>query len=360
MGNNSNLQLDNVVGNGEFTVDAWVKFNNNGLGTGGLGPVTTNLNYAPIGDESIVDKMSAAGPVDISGPIPGVGYVIPNTDGWRLLKQTDNLFWFCFGGGTGVNACDPTIAPVALSTTPVVANTWYEVTAVKTTTDISLYVDGVLQGSPVPMTSFTDSQSTDMLIGRSALEGSFMNGEIDEVEIFNTALTQPEIGAIVNTGTAGNCKKPATCKTISISGSMEGNLPIAASSTVKAGYDFIIPGGDAAYETFTDAGVTLNVICPGNSDRTLTIALPTQTYDDVGGVGRGPATWLPSASQSSSLVYQGSTVSNVCGTQTGHASQGATFTAEVCSTDSVDPVAIRFHYSDNTSGSWSGTASVTP
>ena len=148
-----------------------------------------------------------------------------------------------------------------------------------------------------------------------------------------------------------------SCNTISISGSTEGNLPIAAGSTVQAGYDFTMPGSHPdAHVTFTNASVTVQVTCPDNSVHPLTIALPTQTYDD----STNSSAWLPSGDQNSSLVYQGSTVSTVCGSQTGHAPQGATFTAQVCSDDAVNKVNVRFHYRDNSAGGWSGTKSVTP
>src|SRR5947199_9852261 len=69
-GNAPNLH----VSGGDFTVEAWVRFN-------ALG-----------GDMSIMDKMSASG---------------VNTDGWRLIKQGDNRFWFCLGGGGGNRSHDP-------------------------------------------------------------------------------------------------------------------------------------------------------------------------------------------------------------------------------------------------------------
>ena len=138
---------------------------------------------------------------------------------------------------------------------------------------------------------------------------------------------------------------------------MEGNLPIVAGSTVQAGYDFTMTGSHPeAHVTFTNASVTVNVTCPDNSVHPLTISLPTQTYHDP----LNSNAWLPSDDQNSSSVYQGSTISNVCGTQTGHAPQGATFTERVCSDDAVDKVNVRFHYRDNSAGGWSETKSVVP
>ena len=155
----------------------------------------------------------------------------------------------------------------------------------------------------------------------------------------------------------GNAAPPPNCNTISISGSMEGNLAIAAGSTVQAGYDFTMPGSHPdAHVTFTNGSVTLQVTCPDNSVHPLIIDLPTLVYDDP----QNSSAWLPSGDQSSSLVFQGSTISTVCGTQTGHAPKGATFTAQVCSDDAVNKVNVRFHYRDNSSGGWSGTKSVTP
>ena len=61
VGNAPNLH----VSQGDFTVDAWVNFN------------------ALRGDMSILDKMSPSG---------------VNRDGWRLVKQGNDRFWFCFGG----------------------------------------------------------------------------------------------------------------------------------------------------------------------------------------------------------------------------------------------------------------------
>ncbi len=57
------------VSSGDFTVDTWVLFNS-----------TNGASF----DMSLVDKMNPNG---------------QNTDGWRLIKQNDNRFWFCLGGG---------------------------------------------------------------------------------------------------------------------------------------------------------------------------------------------------------------------------------------------------------------------
>jgi hypothetical protein len=153
------------------------------------------------------------------------------------------------------------------------------------------------------------------------------------------------------------CDAPPVCSAgVSISGSMEGNLPVNPGDTIKAGFDFTVPGSHAADTvTFSNVSVTLPVQCPNGSTDTLTIPIPNQTITDPANDG---GDWFPSGDQNSPLVYQGSITapSNLCGGEQGHAPQGATFTASLAASTN-DSVHVRFHYSDNTSGSWSGTNS---
>ena len=173
------------VSSGEFTVDAWVRFNDLDHPPGG------NIG-APQGDMSIVDKMSASG---------------INTDGWRLIKQHDNRFWFCLGGGGTVgNGCGPASHTV-FSQTVAATGVWYHVAAVKTATSFSIYVNGVLEDSR-PLPSFLDTHSADLRIGSYVAQGAHLNGLVDEVELFNRALTPTEVQSIHNAGSAGKCKTP--------------------------------------------------------------------------------------------------------------------------------------------------------
>ena len=210
LGNASNLHVSSA----DFTVDAWVLFN--ALSH----PPGANIG-APQGDMSIVDKMSASG---------------VNTDGWRLLKQNDNRFWFCLGGGTGNRCFDP--AFTVFSTTPAVPSVWFHVTAVKSSTSFAIYVNGVLEDIRSPVPSFLDTNSADLRIGSYVLEGSHLNGLVDEVEIYNRALTSEEIQAIFNAGSAGKCKvttvaidiKPGSLPN-SINPKSKGVIPVAILTT---------------------------------------------------------------------------------------------------------------------------------
>jgi hypothetical protein len=160
------------VSAGDFTVDAWVYF-----------------------DQSIVDKMD-----------DNLGL---NSNGWRLINQAaSDLFWFCLGGTAGSNGCSLGTSTTVTSTTNVASGTWYFVAGVKTSSQLSMYVNGTLENT-TQLGPFTDKNSTDLLFGAkdsNDMAGAYLNGLVDEVELFNVALTPAEIAAIYGAGHNGKCK----------------------------------------------------------------------------------------------------------------------------------------------------------
>ena len=156
---------------GDFTIGVWVFFN------------------AISGDMSIVDKM-----------VNTVGSA--NNDGWRLLKQTDNRFWFCFGGGTK-NGCDSQGLPAfgVFSSTKAMTGVWYHIAVVKSTANFSIYVNGQLQDSRYSLPNFLDTQSPNLLIGNNASYRAYLNGLIDEAKVYNRALSESEIQQLYRGGT---------------------------------------------------------------------------------------------------------------------------------------------------------------
>jgi len=107
---------------------------------------------------------------------------------------------------------------------------------------------------------------------------------------------------------------------------MEGNLQVAPGATLRAGYDFTLPGNkNSLTMTVSAAQVTFAVACVSGatpSSPTLTVTLTDQTYQITNDQ------WYPSGDQSSPLVYQGSvTVPDLCGGGTISLAKGGTFTA---------------------------------
>ena len=166
-----------------FTVSAFVKFN-------ALSHPPGSNGGRPPGDMSIVDKIANTG--------------IDNADGWRLLKQDDGFFWFCFGGGPGANGCVEGAPTTVISTTAPVVGVWYNVVGVLSKSEIAIYVNGVKEGAK-PLPSFTDSHSANMRIGSSAQGGgyAYFDGVIDEVTFHKRALNSRAIEALCAEKNAG-------------------------------------------------------------------------------------------------------------------------------------------------------------
>lgn len=174
LGNDPSLHLSD----GEFTVEAWVRFDQAGFA----------------GDASIVDKMWPDG---------------PNTDGWRLIKQADGHIWFCFGPGGGANGCGDRSSHTVRTTSAVTYDTWYHVAGVLSSTHFRIYLDGVMEYEKVRPV-FTDTHRSNLRIGfYNPLESfSDLDGRVDEVTIYNRALSSAEIQGIFDAGSAGKCTTP--------------------------------------------------------------------------------------------------------------------------------------------------------
>lgn len=152
--------------------------------------------------------------------------------------------------------------------------------------------------------------------------------------------------------------------TVSIKGSMEGDLKIKPGDLLGGGYDF---NGDAgASVTVSAAQVVLKGYCePANTPYSITISMADYTttsdggWDPSGDQSYPGATWQGSYQTASTLCGGGSNIFEVNqGTGGGEAYFSASFSANV-----PQSLNVRFHYADHTqngSGSWSGTASVVP
>lgn len=192
------------------------------------------------------------------------------------------------------------------------------------------------------------------------------------------------LGAAV--GLVGSAGPAFAATNITISGSMEGATKASPGDWISAGYDFTMPGAHAAGDvTFVGAQVVVHYMCDADHSITGDIIIPLAggPYTDPA----GSSSWFPGAgSQQVAAVWQGAVAApDVCGGGLLSLANGATFTADVQSTNTVDDVHVRFHYdvaaskgshlnlncsstTDNPdpngvgacSASWSATVSLTP
>jgi len=86
--------------------------------------------------------------------------------------------------------------------------TFQHVAATYDGTTMRIYVDGVEKAN-MPASGTIDPRTDPFVIGRNVPNPAVVwQGLIDELELYNRALSQPEIAAIFNAGTAGKCKPP--------------------------------------------------------------------------------------------------------------------------------------------------------
>jgi hypothetical protein len=132
--------------------------------------------------------------------VVGKSHGFVDNTGWVFqgVSATGELF-FGIGAGGGF--------PGVSSVVDVLDGNFHHIAGTWDGSLIQLYVDGVPQGS-VPLT--TPANNTRAVnIGFAWGGGSpqrFFRGIVDELEIFNRALSAKEIAAIYNAGSAGKCK----------------------------------------------------------------------------------------------------------------------------------------------------------
>ena len=159
----------------------------------------------------------------------------------------------------------------------VLDNQWHHIAGVFDGTTVTLYLDGTILGT----TAFSGTpvnNSGPLNIGRWAFGAErHFNGLIDEVEIFDRALTTAEITAIFNAGSAGKCKaliveidiKPGSFPN-SINLGSGGNVPVAIFSSATFDATTVDP------LTVTLAGATVKLKGKGT---------PMASSEDVDGDG---------------------------------------------------------------------------
>jgi len=127
--------------------------------------------------------------------------------GWVLQGET-NSGRIAFSYGDGVDF------PELYSTTNLLDNNWHFVTGTLDGSDLKIYIDGVLEGS-LPYSGTPAGNSRNVNIGASWGGGPFnrfFNGLIDEVDIYNRALSATEIQSLYTANSAGKCQPlPPSC-----------------------------------------------------------------------------------------------------------------------------------------------------
>jgi hypothetical protein len=167
-------------------------------------------NYVSIPDSPSLDVFTTKITIELwlksnqSGANPDWrGIFSKGNSSWRLLGTT--------GSGTVTFGTTGLANLQLIGSRNVNDGQWHHVAAVYDGTNEYLYVDGALDVS-TPNTGSISQTSDPVYIGNVANTGNsgkyYFNGLIDEVSIYNRALTASEIEAIYAAGSAGKCNMP--------------------------------------------------------------------------------------------------------------------------------------------------------
>src|SRR6266542_1810104 len=129
------------------------------------------------------------------------------------VRQDGSIFGYGYGGYDFALLDDGrlTVGQVGISggnsTTSIKDTDWHHVAVTKGASSVKFYVDGVSEAAPPYDAGFYFTSSAQ--IGASLWDGqqptaSFL-GSIDEVSVYNRALSDSEVGSIFNASSAGKC-----------------------------------------------------------------------------------------------------------------------------------------------------------
>lgn len=139
----------------EYTVAAWIFADS--WGGGGFGRV--------------VDKAAVG---------LGTGW------GFYISSATSSAIFIHYGGASAISA-----------SSSIGTNAWYHIAATRSGTSTRVYVNGAASGSPAT-TSAAVATTASMLIGDRVDGGRAFDGRVDEVRIYNRALTAAEVATLYN------------------------------------------------------------------------------------------------------------------------------------------------------------------
>jgi len=160
-------------GGGDFTVQAWVNF--------------SSLS----GEQVLIEKFSGE-----SGP------------GWTLTKLTNHSVLFFGAGGFGLS----TLSDV------VVVGDWQQVVARRSGDLATIWINGVQQAEVGGLGSISDTAGP-LFVGRRNPDdprGFALNGLLDEVAIWNTALTDTQIRTLWNDGIGSRVPGPSSAALLAL------------------------------------------------------------------------------------------------------------------------------------------------
>ncbi len=155
----------NGIFGGDFTVALWIKPSPDNFSSSPAVPVTP-----------LLDRMTTSGSF---------------SEGWRLALTSDQRIETCYGGIVP-GGCLGASGTSAISRTKVASGSWTQVVASKAGGKLSLWLNGTLEAA-TPLKDFRDSRRVDVWIGKGHTGQPGFRGLVDEIQVFNGALTPKQV-----------------------------------------------------------------------------------------------------------------------------------------------------------------------
>jgi sugar lactone lactonase YvrE len=225
----------------------------------------------------------------------GYGNFGSSNQTYHLGTTGSQLFWSQWGTGIG----GPSLTP----------NVWYHVAVTNIGNSATLYLNGVPVGTnTVPIATPAGSSFYIGRIPGTLGDSRKLDGEVDEVSVYNRALTASEIQSIYNAGSDGKVLSPITVNnpsvldgsagantpitfTITRTGSLSGSLTVnwtTADDTAKAGTDYVAASGTVTFASGQSTQtVPVTTLDNGNADPNIDFKLLTTPAGGVTIAGVG-------------------------------------------------------------------------
>ena len=179
---------------------------NANTGTLTNGPLwTSGKNGGALQFDGVDDRVRVndADALDLSLAATFEAWVYPTVvpSGWRtiLQKEADAYIFAASGGGTPASGgMFNGVLHVASAPSPLPVNTWTHLAASYDGAQIRFYVNGV-QVNTLAVSGSYEQNTNPLWIGGNALYGEHFKGKLDDLRIYNRALTAAEIQTDMNT-----------------------------------------------------------------------------------------------------------------------------------------------------------------
>jgi fibronectin type 3 domain-containing protein len=168
-----------------------------------------------------------------------------------VYKGNDDYFLSATSTSNGADAAGGTFGGSDVYTadsSPLPLNTWTFLTETYDGSTVSLYVNGVLVSS-LAQTGNIQTSTNPLQIGGDSIYGQFFKGTIDNVRVYNSALTATQIQSDMNTPVFSAAPPPSVNAGVTLSGNEGGAFQFNGSASGGAGplqYNWAFGDGGAS------------------------------------------------------------------------------------------------------------------